>query len=86
MSETDDTVGFAMKQKCFEIGPWMLELWQDYSEWFKGSWNWRNFHFLVLTVEDEAYLDAIEFHVCVLGLCLRATYYRNRKSCKEDAP
>jgi len=36
-----------------------LLYWQDWKEWFKGNWNWRNFTFIKLEFESCNYGEEV---------------------------
>ena len=50
--------------------------WQDWGEWFKGRWNWRNFTFIELSIEHtpkRTYGPFAELEIMfgLLGFCGR---------------
>lgn len=64
----------------FEFGNWMLDFSEEWSEWFSGTWNWRNFTLIKIYYEDECHLGNRELELCLLGLGLRIVYLYDRKA------
>jgi hypothetical protein len=60
-----------------EPGKFHLELNQDWSEWFTGSFNWRNFCLINLAYEDEAMIGNREITAGLFGFTLRLTWVYN---------
>lgn len=57
------------------IGRLQIDLWQQWLEWFKGNWNWKNFALIEISYEFEAYCEAHELQFSLLGFCVRLTYW-----------
>ena len=64
----------------FVVGRLQVEGWEEWSEWFRSGYNWRNFHFIELAYELESYVPGHEFSIALLGLCARITWYYGEKN------
>lgn len=67
------------------IGRLQIDAWQQWSEWFGGNWNWKNFVVIEIGYEFEAYCEGHEFQFSLLGLCLRLTYWYSKDFWKNRA-
>lgn len=59
---------------------WGLQFYQDWSEWFGGACNWRNFHLIGLEYEDEYCMGQREIVAYLLGLGLRLHWCYNTEA------
>lgn len=41
---------------------------QEWTDWFRSGLNWRNFHLIEISYEDEVYMGQRELVVFLLGL------------------
>lgn len=57
-----------------ERGDWMLDISEEWSEWFRPGMNWRNFTLIQVYYEDECYLGNRELLLRILGLGVRIVH------------
>ncbi len=57
-----------------ERGNWMLDLTEEWSEWFRPNMNWRNFTLIQVYYEDECHLGNRELVVRLLGFGMRIVH------------
>lgn len=58
----------------FERGDWMLDISEEWSEWFKPGMNWRNFTLIQVYYEDECHLGNRELVIRLLGVGVRIVH------------
>lgn len=63
-----------MNKGVFEFGNWMLDFSEEWSEWFSGEWNWRNFTLIQIYYEDECHLGNRELVLRLLGVGVRIVH------------
>ena len=68
-------IGF--EENSLRIGRVYFDFRQQWSEWFVGKWNWRNFTFIELSYEDESNMGGIEILVALMGLRVRIYWIVN---------
>ena len=54
----------------FERGQWLIELCEDYSQFFDKC-NWYTFRFAFIELENDAIMGAYELTFIILGLGIR---------------
>lgn len=67
-----------MNKGVFEFGNWMLDFSEEWSEWFSGEWNWRNFTLIQIYYEDECHLGNHEVVLRLLGVGVRIVHVYDR--------
>lgn len=63
-----------MNDSVFEFGNWLIQFSEEWSEWFCGEYNWRNFTLIQIYYEDECHLGNRELVLRLLGVGVRIMY------------
>lgn len=59
---------------------WYFDFRQDWTEWFSGGYNWKEFTLIHVYYEDEVCMGTRELLLALLGLTLRITYLYDDKT------
>jgi hypothetical protein len=62
------------------LGRLQIDLWQQWIEWFRDHYNWKNFTLIEISYELENYCEAHEVQLSLLGFCMRLTYWYGKRS------
>lgn len=62
-------------RRSFLIGRLQFDYWQQWTEWFSGTYNWKNFDLIEIGYEFEPYCEGHELQLSLLGFGLRTTYW-----------
>jgi hypothetical protein len=67
-----------MNDNVIELGNWMIDYGQEWSEWFQEHWNWKNFTLIKVYYEDEICMGNRELTLALLGFWVRIQYLYDR--------
>ena len=62
-----------MMRKLYEPGNWLIELIEDYSQFFTHC-NWYTFRFAQIEFENDSIMGAYEATVIILGIGIRCRW------------
>lgn len=60
------------------LGRLQIDFWQQWTEWFSGHWNWKNFTLIEISYEWELYCKGHELSLVILGLHCRLTWWYSK--------